>query len=221
MPNSPQRWTESECRDRYVQGTRIGLRALALESGVPFNTIGGWSRNAQPTWPEQRQQYQDDLTTKSREKSIEAVSTAIADSNTALIESHCSAWSELRGIASEFFDLTLEILDAKAAGNQPSEETQRAFHFLKELGGKAPMSAYSSVLQTAIAGERVAANLDLIDPNILERFANKQGFTLIHYDALHPENPPPQRIEIVALSPAGSASMPISPKASGPHLTQR
>jgi hypothetical protein len=43
-------------------------------------------------------------------------------------------------------------------------------------------------LRIAIAGERQAAYLDLVDPDILEKEANRQGFLLVNADAIETDS---------------------------------
>jgi len=70
------------------------------------------------------------------------------------------------------------MLEAIKANEDPAEEVVKGFQLMLVLTGKAPMGAITSALQSAIAGERQAGYLDLVDPALLERAANQHGLTL-------------------------------------------
>jgi hypothetical protein len=55
--------------------------------------------------------------------------------------------------------------------------------FLIELAGDCPLEVYSNALHAAIQAERQALNMDLVDPVILEKAANRHGLTLVDLDA--------------------------------------
>jgi hypothetical protein len=182
--NHPKPWPEDVCLARYTMGTQIGLRPLADESGVSFGTLREWSRRTTPTWPEQREQYRNSVRSESYRKSTEKISEAISDANLELVQEHLKAWNNKRKIAARFDAYVLVVLKAKESGETVPPGVQRALEFLLELGGRASVNAYTAALQAAIAGERQAAYLDLVDPTTLEREAAKHGLSLTVLDEL-------------------------------------
>lgn len=180
-------WSKEQCRLRYAQGERIGLQALAIESRVPIGTLKRWSSEKPKTWPQQRRQYDAEVRLLTHQKSVEAVSGAIAQSNEAVIAQHLDMLAMLREIVSVFFKALLLKVRAVEEGTEGSVVNDRLLEFLISLGGRCPLTVYSNALHLAIQGERQALYLDLVDPAILERAANKHGLTLINLDV--PENP--------------------------------
>jgi hypothetical protein len=180
-------WTKEQCCLRYVQGDRIGLQALAIESGVPFGTLKRWA-SEKPTWFQQRRQFNENTILLSNQKSRERVADAIAQSNEAVIAEHIELLEKLREIASVFLEC-LWIKVREIMNDAPSDPcNDELFEFLKSLGGRVPLQTYSNVLSIAIHGERQARYLDLADPAILERAANRHGLTLINLDVLEIPN---------------------------------
>jgi hypothetical protein len=186
--NFPKPWSQDIAADCYILGTKIGLRGLSQESGVPFSTLADWSRYDTPPWP------------------VAAVIDEIADAAAELTTAHLKAWKNQRQLAAWFTEYALIILRCKESGEPIPEPVQKGFYFLMELGGRSPLATFTAALQVAIAGERLAANLDLLAPEVLEKYANKVGLTLVSFDEIYPENPPPHRIEIVALAAAAVSS---------------
>lgn len=180
-------WNRETCRLRYVQGDRIGLQALAVESGVPIGTLKRWSSEKPDTWPQQRRQYDAEVRLLTHQKSIELVSGAIAQSNEAVITEHLEMLAMLREIASIFFKSVMVKIQEIENDSPPDSVNDKLFEFLKSLGGRVPLQTYSNVLHIAIQGERQALYFDLVDPAILERAANRHGLSLVNLEAL--ENP--------------------------------
>jgi hypothetical protein len=176
-------WTREKCRLRYVQGQRIVLHTLAAESGVPIGTLKRWSSDEEVTWLQQRRQYDENVRLLTHQKSIELVSDAIAQSNEAIITEHLELLATLREMVSVFFKAVMSKIKEIEEGTEPSVVNDRLLEFLISLGGRCPLTVYSNALHLAIQGERQALYLDLVDPAILERAANRQGLTLIDLDA--------------------------------------
>jgi hypothetical protein len=180
-------WTKEQCRLRYVQGERIGLKALAVESGVPIGTLKRWSSEKPETWPQQRRQFDTKVRLLTHQKSVEAVSGAITQSNEAVIAEHLEMLAMLREIASFFFKAVLFKVKEIENDSDPDSVNDKLLEFLKTLGGRVPLQTYSNVLHIAIQGERQALHLDLVDPAILERAANRHGLSLVNLEVV--ENP--------------------------------
>lgn len=181
-------WSKEECRLRYVQGERIGLKALAIESGVPFGSLKRWSSSEKPeTWPQMRKQYDAEVRLLTHQKSVELVSDAIATSNEAIIAEHLEMLAILREIVSMFLKVVQFKLKEIEDSTEPSVVNDRQLDFLISIAGRCPLTVYSNALHLAIQGERQALHLDLVDPAILEKAANRHGLSLVNLEVV--ENP--------------------------------
>lgn len=167
-------WSKEQCRLRYVQGVGLGLKALAIESGVPIGTLKRWSSQKPDTWPQQRRQFDTKVRLLTHQKSVEA----IAQSNEAVIAEHLEMLAMLREIASVFFKALL--IKVREIENDTDPVNNELLEFLKSIGGRVPLQTYANVLHLAIQGERQALYLDLADPAILERAANRHGLSLVN-----------------------------------------
>jgi hypothetical protein len=177
-----KRWTKERCRLRYVQGQRIGLHALAAESGVPLGSLKRWSCAEEVMWPEQRRRFDAEVRLLSHQKSIERVSDAIANSNEQAIAQHLELGKTLREITMRFFDAVLSKLKAVETETPDPERNQQLLEFLSSIAGRCPLAVYSNVAHYAVQLERQALYLDFVDPSILEKAANRQGLTLVSLD---------------------------------------
>jgi hypothetical protein len=175
-------WPESVCRDRYVEGDRVGLRQLSEMSGVPFRTLAYWSKNSD--WTKQRETFCVTVATKAQRKSLERVSDELADRSTELVKAHLKALENQRTISARFFEYVMISLAATERGADPPDKVKKGLDFLIAIAGKAPVSTFATVLQVAIAGEREAAWMNLASPSILERKANELGLMLISAEDL-------------------------------------
>lgn len=88
-----RKWTKDECERRYVHGAKISLNALSKESGVNYSTLKSWSSGGQ--WKTKREEFQVDLNQAAREKTIDKLSTDLAQ----LEIDHVNDYSTLRGCA--------------------------------------------------------------------------------------------------------------------------
>jgi hypothetical protein len=175
-------WTKEKCRLRYVQGQRIGLHALAVESGVPIGTLKRWSSEEDVTWLQQRRQYDENVRLLTHQKSVELISDAITLNNEAVIKEHLKILVTLREIVSVYFRTLLAKVRAIEEGTTPSVVNDQVLDFLGSHGGRCPLTVYSNALHLAIQGERQALYLDLVDPSMLEKVAARHGLSLIDLD---------------------------------------
>ena len=72
-----KQWTKEECRRRYVEGERIGQRALSEQSGRQPTVIARWCREG--NWVQQREQYVSKLRAEIQAKTIEKTSDRLSD----------------------------------------------------------------------------------------------------------------------------------------------
>jgi hypothetical protein len=172
-------WPKQICWQRYIFGDRIGQEGLAEESGQSIGNIRRWSAEAVPSWPKQRESFESDVRCSAYQKTLEMTSDAIAEANAKLNQEHLEEFSKLRTVASTYFETLLKIIESIQAGKKPPAKAEKTLELLKALGGRCSLVAYSNALRIAIAGERQAAYLDLVDPGILEKEASRQGFLLV------------------------------------------
>jgi hypothetical protein len=183
-------WSREICRLRYVQSVyKIGYKPLSIEAEVSYGTLKGWAiaDSEDPenrSWPEQRKQFQHELRNSTHEKTLERVSDAIADNNVDLVKLHLEAWEDQRDNAAEFNKALKQHIKCLRKNEQVPEGDFNVFKLLLKLGGKAPVTAYASSLSSAIQGERIAASLDIVRVEVLEREANKHGLSLVDMSAL-------------------------------------
>lgn len=168
-------WSREECRDRYVRGPRIGLRALAELSGVPFQTLGVWSR--QDAWPEQRRQFQDSVKTLSDKK----VREQIASQAVKLSVEHLSSYSRVRRIA----DCLLRQIESKVIRLESShpeladpEIVKEQLKELMEVSNIGNINLLSLVLDRAIQGERNISGAEYEDLQKAANALKRRGFQI-------------------------------------------
>lgn len=171
MPQQPwtkwrKPWKQSYCERRYVEGDRIGLRALAKASGVSQSSLERWC--TADGWVEKRGQFQGDLRAKTREKTLEARSDAIAQRQVEILQAHSDANAIYRKLAKNVAAIVHNL--ASVHRNDLSlSPAQREMKTLKFLSDEArSISLWMGVLERAIAGERVANFLEGVDPKVLE-----------------------------------------------------
>ncbi len=167
-------WSREECRNRYVHGPRIGLRGLAVESGVSFKTLSEWS--AKDDWPGQRKQFQDNLRTKIDEK----VRSKLGITKAQLCRDHFASHSQVRRVA----QCLLGIIEDKAQQIQsshpelidPDQLQETVKQLFTHVGN---LNLLSLTIDRAIEGERVAAGLEYEDLHKAAAMLKRRGFDVV------------------------------------------
>lgn len=192
--NESTPWSRETCRRRYVEGDSIGLRPLAKLSGVPLATLSHWSKKDREdsemrSWPEQRRQYQDEVKSKTLQKSAEAISDKYAEQNAKALEQHIDLCTRQRNLAGIFLSAVStkinEITQPEKVSKSAVEKADRLIAVFKDVGGRVPMQVCANILGQAIGLERQSRYLDLADPAILEKAANRHGLSLVDLDAVN------------------------------------
>jgi len=195
--NEPKPWSRETCRRRYVEGSPIGLRPLAELSGVAFNTLTYWSKKDKDdhllrSWPDQRSQFQDEVKTKSLQKSAEAISDKYAEENTKALEQHIKLSTSQRDLAGVFLSaVSTKVNEVMQPGKVPREAVQKADKLIaifKDVGGRVPLQVCANILGQAVGLERQARYLDLADPAILEKAAARHGLSLVDLEAVQDDD---------------------------------
>jgi hypothetical protein len=191
--NEPKPWSRETCRRRYVEGEAIGLRPLAELSGNPFNRLGSWAckDTTHPqkwSWAQQRQQYTNEIRTKSIQKSTDAISDKYAEQNTKAIEQHIDLAAKMRGLADVYLSAASTKINRITNPEKVSPETEakadKIISFFKDIGGRTSLQTCANILGQAIGIERQSRHLDLADPAILEKAAARHGLSLVDLEAV-------------------------------------
>lgn len=161
-------WTKEQCRDRYVQGSQIGLRKLAEVSGRRQNKLFEWSRKSD--WPKQRKQFQSE----SQAKRDEAAGDAIAARNAEILSRHYANFFDLEILGMSIAGIAQQCADSFA--NQDSPDPYR----VQALASAA--SQAGSVLTMAIKGQAEACGLAYEDLNAAIVAIRRGGMVAISAD---------------------------------------
>lgn len=177
---------------RYVEGEAIGLRELSKLSGISFSRLSDWSRRDKidgviQTWPVQRENYLCSIRSATRQKSAEAISDKYAEQNTKAIEQHIDLSSRQRDLAGIFLSAVSTKVNSVTQPDKVSEvalkKADQLIDIFKDVGGRVPLQVCANILGQAIGLERQARHMDLADPAILEKAANRHGLSLVDLDA--------------------------------------
>lgn len=183
--NLPKPWTIDQCRDRYVMGTRIGLRLLSQLSGVPFSTIAVASRDSQ--WGNQRNQFRS----KTDGKTIDIVSSQIAGQTAKIFQDHYAAELEVfevgknivslaklytQSIRDRFQQLIENTPDDAEVGDQPKGNAYELQALTSSL------KSAQDTIEGAINGQRRALGLDYSDINYAVSSVRRAGLEVVEKD---------------------------------------
>lgn len=189
-------WDRETCRRRYVEGSPIGLRPLAKESGIPFGRLVNWSRRditdaEKRSWPDQRQQFVNEVRTKSQAKSSEAISDKYAAENAKALEQHIDLSTRYRDLTGVFLSALStkvnKVTQPDRVSDAAAEKAEKLIAIFKDVGGRVPLQVCADILGKTVGIERQARYLDLADPAILEKAANRQGLSLVDLDTVNDE----------------------------------
>lgn len=168
----PQPWSREQCRDRYVRGSKIGLRTLAEQSGRSLGTLGGWS--SEDDWQVQREQFQDKKRSRTDEKIVEQVSQAIAEEAADVAAEHFNAHRSARKIA-EFY---LNAVSAQLKRLTHPEMLEEALKAVSPLS----LNFISLTLDRSIQGERQALGMEYDDINKAIAAIERTGLKVVAPD---------------------------------------
>lgn len=172
MTKKKEFWTREECRIRYVQGERIGLRALAKVSGRAHSVLCRWS--SKDRWTEQRGQYEGRMRANLEVKTIEKTTEILSDELSKINEEH------IKGL--EFYrKLALQCTQTLATELAALEKSGR-FKLTKDKDFALVLQKYAGVHMDAINIERMALGMQYLDLNKAIEATKKAG-----YDVVEPE----------------------------------
>jgi hypothetical protein len=167
MTQAKKPWTQEECRDRYVRGTKISLKQLAVESGNPYKTINDWSRFDEPKWSMQRKSFQAEIRLQSDNKILEKTSDRTSD----LVVEHLNSYQSARRVVDAYFQWQ----------NRRIEEVKDIPERLEaELKSIRPsnINFWLLSLERAINGERLAAGLEWENVPKAIAFLTRLGYAI-------------------------------------------
>lgn len=158
-------WTRQQCEQRYVQGDRIFLKDLAVESGVSERQLERWSAEGEKPWPKLRREFGGELAAATTKKAIEKISEKASDEFSNLTFEHLEAYRIYRQLATIYGNFLLE-----KANSNPLE--------LSKLPAYA-INFWSLALDRSIQGERKAAGLEYEDVNKAIQFLQSLGYEIV------------------------------------------
>ena len=163
-----RKWSKEECRIRYVQGEKIGQRALSKQSGRAPTVIARWCK--EDNWVQQREQYVSRLRAETSQKTIEKTSDRLSDDLAKRNEDHVRGFEVIRAGAIQFNKTLLT-------------ELQKSDRKLKLLDEKSmSFQRYATAYKLAVEGERQALGMEYMDSNKAIAKVIKDG-----YDVIEPE----------------------------------
>ncbi len=167
-------WSKERCRDRYVHGQKIGLRALAVESGVSFKTLTEWS--AKDDWPGQRKHFQDNLRTETDKKVKSKLSITRAELSIEHFESHRQVRRVAQCLLGIIEDKVQQIQSNHPELVDPEQLQQTVKQLFSHVGN---INQLSMVIDRAVEGERVAAGLEYEDLQKAAAALRRHGFDVV------------------------------------------
>ena len=166
-------WSKEKCRDRYVHGSKIGLRALALESGVSFKTLSEWS--AKDDWPGQRKHFQDNLRTKTDEKIKSKLSISRAELSIEHFESHRQVRRVAQCLLGIIEDKVQQIQSNHPELVDPEQLQQTVKQLFSHVGN---INQLSMVIDRAVEGERTVSGAEYEDLQKAANALKRRGFQI-------------------------------------------
>jgi hypothetical protein len=158
-------WTNEQCRDRYVRGTRIAFPELATLSGCPQGNINRWAnKHPEGTWKEQRDRYLREKRSQTDLKAIAKTSEKLSDQISDLTVSHFEGYSLLREISLTYLNQISDRLSHPETAEQ-----------LAQLNPLA-LNLWSLIIDRSIKGERAVLGLEYEDLNKAIAAVEKAGF---------------------------------------------
>lgn len=152
-------WSKEQCRRRYIEGSTITLRQLAVEAGRDRKVVQTWS--AKGEWETARRQYAAKMEAEIQRKSVEKISDDAAQIAFLHFQTHRLFHETALAIGQAWLDQIRS--DPAAISSIKCSE----------------LNYVSLVLDRAIAGERVAAALEYEDLNKAIQVLHKHGYLVI------------------------------------------
>lgn len=180
--NYPKPWTIIQCRDRYVMGTRIGLRALSKISEVPYPTIANASSTDK--WTLQREKFRATVD----DKTIDVVSAQIAGRTAEIFKEHYElevAVFQGSRVAIDMVMLQMQSVIEKfkqMKDDPPIEDEDDRGSSKRAYEMQALTSSLKSAQETiegAINGQRKALGLDYSDINYAISSVRRAGLEVV------------------------------------------
>ncbi len=180
--NLPKPWTIEQCHDRYVMGTRIGLRELSKVSGVPFSIVANVSRESK--WANQREEF----TTKASHKTIDIVSSQIAEQSAEILKNHYAAELEVFEVGKDLVALAKlyaksirdrfqELIENTPDSAEDGEHPKGNAYELQALTSS--LKSAQDTIEGAINGQRKALGLDYSDINYAVSSVRRAGLEVV------------------------------------------
>lgn len=163
------KWSREECRIRYVQGDKIGLRSLSKLANRPNSTVSRWS--SEDSWAEKREQYWVRLKAETVEKTIAKTSDRLSDEWSKINEEHLKGTEVFRKMALQF---------GVALGNQFSQSSSEAKAKLAaDKDFSMAVQRYSSIYKDMVNLERQALGMQYMDSNTAIAKVISDGYDVI------------------------------------------
>lgn len=153
VKKSEKKWSREQCRTRYVQGEKIGIRTLSKLANRSHGTVGTWS--SEDNWTGERERYHNELRTKTEEKVIEATSDRLADELVKMNEEH------IRG-AELFRKMSQQFAGILATEIQQINQSDRSKTIINKEFSLA-LQRYSGIFATAVQLQRQATGMQYLD----------------------------------------------------------
>ncbi len=147
------KWSKEECRIRYVQGDKIGIRSLSKIANRSHSTVAGWC--ADEKWAEQRDRYWIKIRSETEQKTIEKTSDRLSDEWAKVNEEHIKG-SEL------FLKLSVQLTMAIGQDFQQSRNKSKT---AKNKDTYLSVQKYSSVYKEMVNLQRQALGMEYMDSN--------------------------------------------------------
>jgi hypothetical protein len=180
-------WTIEQCRDRYVMGMRISLRALSKVSGVSAETIS--KASSRDRWTDQRAEFRATVNIKT----FDIVSAQIAGKTAEILTAHYERELDLFNyisraakLADKYTDQGItrleefEELKSELGGEElDKEEELNAYNPYRLQALMASLNLAQTALSSAIDGQRKALGLDYADINYAVSSVRRAGLEVV------------------------------------------
>ncbi len=167
-----RKWSKEECRIRYVQGEKIGQRALAEQSGRTKSVIAEWC--SRENWVQQREQYQGKLRAEAEQKTIDKTSDRLSEDWAKINEEHLKGTELFRKMALQF---------GMALGNKFSNaSSEDKAKIAADKDFSLAVQKYGSLYKDMVQLERIALGMEYMDSNKAIAKVIRDG-----YDVIEPE----------------------------------
>ncbi|MGL5064758.1 MAG: hypothetical protein ACRC62_32645 [Microcoleus sp.] len=179
----PKPWDKETCYRRYIEGDRISFEKLAKLAEVPYRTLAHWTREdkiAGKCWPDNRAAFQENLSIKTTEKTIEKASDLMSSQHAKILAEHCEAARQYRALAQATAKIQTFLVNGKIAKYQEATGSDK---FLSAQAASTElmliakdMSLWMGVLDRAIGREREALDLAQHTVNTALKTVTTAGF---------------------------------------------